>query len=106
SLLAAARGEPVPEDGYKGQYIEDVAQAVLKARPDALSSPDPQAIFRAEGLRLMLEEIETSLADFGVHFDVFFSESDLHRRGELQAALDRLRAEGHVYEADGAVWLR
>ena len=67
---------------------------------------DAQAIFRAEGVALMFDEIKTSLADFGVHFDVYFAEKDLHDKGELTVALARLRQMGHVYEADGATWIR
>jgi arginyl-tRNA synthetase len=106
SLLAAAKGEPTPEDGYGGAYINDIAQAVLAKRPDTLGTSDPQEIFRVEGVALMLDEIKESLAQFGVRFDRYFSEKDLHDRGELQKALDRLRAQGHVYEAEGATWLR
>ena len=54
----------------------------------------------------MFAEIRQSLAEFGVHFDIYFNEKDLHDRGELRAALDRLREQGHVFEADGATWLR
>jgi arginyl-tRNA synthetase len=103
SLLAAARGEPVPEDGYAGAYIGEIADAVLARRPDALGSLE---IFRAEGIALMFEEIKRSLAEFGTEFDVFFNEKDLHERGDLEAAVARFRAQGHVYEADGATWLR
>jgi arginyl-tRNA synthetase len=106
SLFAAAKGEPTPEDGYGGAYIGDIAQAVLAKRPDALSTPDPQEIFRVEGIALMFDEIKESLGQFGVHFDRYFNEKDLHNRGELQQALDRLTDQGHVYEADGATWLR
>ena len=54
----------------------------------------------------MFAEIRASLAEFGVQFDTYFNEKDLHDRGELQEALDRLRAQGHVFESDGATWLR
>jgi len=106
SLLAAARNEPTPEDGYGGAYIADIAQAVLAKRPDALSAADPREVFRVEGVALMLDEIKESLEQFGVHFDRYFSEKDLHDRGELAAALDKLKKEGHVYDKDGATWLR
>jgi arginyl-tRNA synthetase len=106
SLLAAAKGEPAPEGGYAGAYIHDIASAVLAKRPDTLSAPDPQEVFRVEGIALMFDEIKESLARFGVHFDTYFNEKDLHDRGELQQALDRLTAQGRVYEADGATWLR
>jgi arginyl-tRNA synthetase len=108
SLLAAARGESIPEDGYAGEYITDIAAAVLKKHPDAATLPDKEAheVFRVEGVALMFDEIKSSLAGFGVRFDVYFNEKDLHTRGELDAALVRLREQGHLYERDGALWLR
>jgi arginyl-tRNA synthetase len=108
SLLAAARGEQAPEDGYGGAYVADIAAAVVAKVPDVpgLPVPEAQEVFRVEGVELMLSEIKQSLTDFGVHFDRYFSEKELHDRGELDVALARLRDEGHVYEADGAVWLR
>jgi arginyl-tRNA synthetase len=108
SLLAAARGQEAPEDGYGGAYISDIASAVVRRRPDVLSQDDAQAqdVFRVEGVALMFDEIKKSLTDFGVTFDVYFNEKDLHDRGELDLALERLTAQGHVYEADGAIWLR
>ena len=108
SLLAAARGKPTPEDGYGGAYIGEIAAAVVEADPTVLDLPDDQAaaVFRRDGMALMFAEIRKSLADFGVHFDVYFNEKDLHDKGELKAALARLREQGHVYEDDGATWLR
>ncbi|MEV0274002.1 arginine--tRNA ligase [Hamadaea sp. NPDC050747] len=106
SLLASAKGEEVPEDGYVGAYITEIAQTVVAKRPDVLEAEDPQEIFRVEGVQLMFEQIKESLAQFGTHFDVYFNEKDLHDRGELDHALERLRAQGHTFEADGAVWLR
>jgi arginyl-tRNA synthetase len=106
SLLAAARGEPTPEGGYGGAYIGEIAAAVVAKHPDVVERSDAQEVFRVEGVALMLDEIKSSLADFGVHFDTYFSEKTLHDRGELDLALERLRAEGHVYESEGAVWLR
>lgn len=108
SLLCAARGQPVPEDGYAGSYIADIATAVVAKHPEAPGLPDDEAqeLFRVDGVALMFDEIKASLAAFGVHFDVYFNEKDLHDRGELDHALQRLREQGHVFEADGAVWLR
>ncbi len=108
SLLAAARRLPAPEDGYAGAYIDEIARAVMQRRPDVLELDDDaaQEVFRVEGVELMFAEIKSSLADFGVSFDVYFNEKDLHEKGELHAALKRLRDQGHVYESDGAVWLR
>jgi arginyl-tRNA synthetase len=108
SLLAAARSQAPPEDGYVGEYIGEIAAAVLTKHPDLLGRPDSAAreVFRSEGVALMFDEIKTSLADFGVHFDVYFAEQELHDRDELSSALARLRQSGHVYEADGATWVR
>jgi arginyl-tRNA synthetase len=108
SLLAAARHEPPPPDSYAGEYVGEIAEMVVKEHPSVLGQPGEQALetFRSAGVALMLAEIRESLADFGVRFDVYFNESDLHDRGELDAALDRLTASGHVYQADGATWVR
>ena len=106
SLLAAARGEPAPEDGYGGAYVGDIARAVLADVPDALEQDDPQEVFRREGVERMFSEIRSSLHDFGVDFDVYFHENSLHESGAVSRAVERLRSLGRIYEADGAVWLR
>jgi arginyl-tRNA synthetase len=108
SLLAAARRQAAPDGGYAGEYVAEIAEAVLAKHPDVLGRPDADArqVFRSEGVALMFDEIKTSLADFGVHFDAYFAEQELHDRGELDAALDRLRQSGRVYEAEGATWVR
>ncbi len=108
SLLAAARHQPVPHDGYIGDYINEIAETIVKNHPDVLGLPDTEAtdIFRSEGVALMFAEIKESLANFGVRFDVYFAEKDLRDRGELGAALEKLRQSGHVYEADDATWVR
>ncbi|CCH21046.1 arginine--tRNA ligase [Micromonospora lupini] len=108
SLLAAAKGEPAPEDGYGGAYIAEIATEVQSRRPEVRSLDDDaaQEVFRVEGVALMFDEIRSSLRDFGVEFDTYFNEKDLHDRGELDLALARLREQGHLYEAEGATWLR
>ena len=108
SLLAAAQGRPGPDDGYNGAYIGDIAQSVLDRRPDVLELPEAEAqeVFRVEGVDLMFDEIKGSLAEFGVVFDVYFNEKDLHDSGEIDEALKRLLDAGNVYEKDGASWLR
>jgi arginyl-tRNA synthetase len=105
SLLAAARGEPVPADGYQGDYITELAGAITARQPGAAADPDALRLFAAAGVELMFAEIKSSLASIGVEFDVYFSERTLHERGELAAAVDRLDSLGHVYRADGAVWV-
>ena len=108
SLQAAANGKPAPEDGYVGEYIGDIATEIVKERPDVTGLPDDEQleVFRETGLRLMIAQIKQSTEDFGTHFDVWFSEQSLHDSGAVDRALDRLREQGHVFEKDGAVWLR
>ena len=108
SLLAGAQGRAVPEDGYAGSYIGEIAAQVIEAEPGLLDRPDDEQlrVFRARGVELMVADIRRTLEAFGVHFDVFFSETSLHESGALEKAVARLRQEGHVYESDGAVWLR
>jgi len=106
SLVARARGQAVPEDGYGGAYIEDIATSVLQRVPDALDQDDPQEVFRRQGVELMFAEIKQSLHDFGVDFDVYFHENTLHASGAVEHAIERLRELGHLYEKDGALWLR
>ncbi len=106
SLLASAKGEPAPEDGYGGEYIHEITARVLADHPDALSAEDPQEVFRSVGVELMFAEIKKSLHEFGVDFDVYFHENHLHESGAVEHAIDRLRNLGRIYEKDGAVWLR
>jgi len=108
SLLAAARHESPPDDGYAGEYISKIAGTLVKQHPGLLDLPRQQSLetFRSGGVALMVDEISASLAGFGVRFDVYFNEKDLRERGELDAALARLRQSGHAYQADGATWVR
>ena len=109
SLLARARGEAAPEDGYGGAYIQEIADRVLaETATDILSLPEDEAqeAFRAAGVDLMFGEIRESLHDFGVDFDVYFHENSLYESGAVQKAISRLRELGHIFEDDGAIWLR
>ncbi|WP_354642323.1 arginine--tRNA ligase [Kitasatospora camelliae] len=108
SLQAAANGKPVPEGGYVGEYIVDIAKAITDGVPGVLDlSEDEQLqVFRTEGLKLMVAEIKRSMEEFGVHFDTYFSEKTLHESGAVEQAIDRLREQGHVFDQDGAIWLR
>jgi arginyl-tRNA synthetase len=114
SILAAAKGEPTPEKGYPGAYIGELAKHVLEKVPNLTELPLDEAIPLARDLGYLqqLEEIKESLERFHVHFDVYFSERTLHAvdpetgRSLINDAADRLRAQGHVYEADDAVWVR
>jgi arginyl-tRNA synthetase len=108
SVLASAKGEPTPEGGYPGAYIDDLAAQALAARPDLLELPADEALAAARTVAYdaQLQDIKDTLADFGVHFDVWFSEAGLHASGAVEQAVDRLRAQGHVFDEGGAIWLR
>lgn len=108
SLMASANGRPVPEDGYVGEYINDIAADIVAAEPDVLGKAEDEQkkVFTAVGLRLMVAEIQRSMEEFGAHFDVWFSEKSLHESGAVEKAIERLRAQGHVYDDGGAIWLR
>ena len=108
SLIAAAKDEPTPEDGYAGSYIADIAAQVLAKEPDALSLPDGEMreTFRAIGVDLMFTHIKGSLHDFGTDFDVYTHEDSMHSSGRVEQAIARLRETGKIYEKAGAVWLR
>ena len=108
SLVAAAKGEPTPEDGYGGDYIRDIAQAVVEKHPHALegSEAEVQETFRAVGVEMMFAQIKASLHDFGVDFDVYFHENSLFESGAVDKAIATLKDNGNLYEADGAWWLR
>ncbi|RRR44276.1 arginine--tRNA ligase [Mycolicibacter terrae] len=106
SLIAAAKGEPAPEDGYAGAYITDIAAQIQAKVPNALNSPDAQETFRSIGVDLMFAHIKESLHEFGTDFDVYTHEDSMHTSGRVDQAIERLRANGNIYEKDGATWLR
>jgi arginyl-tRNA synthetase len=108
SLVAHAHGDPVPEDGYHGEYVADVAAAIVRERPEIVDLPaeEQRAAFRAAGLEHQLAEQREQLAAFRTRFDVWTSEAALHESGKVAHALEVLRAQGHTYEADGALWMR
>jgi len=108
SLIAAAKGEPPPEDGYAGTYLSDVAAEVLRREPSALSLPDDERaeVFRKIGVNLMFDEIKADLHNFRTDFDVYFHEDSLHRSGAVAELVEQLKEKGHLYFADHAWWLR
>jgi arginyl-tRNA synthetase len=108
SLIAAAKGEPTPPDGYAGTYITDIAARVLQKAPDALSLPEAEMCdtFREIGVDLMFTHIKESLHEFGTDFDVYTHEDSMHNSGLVEQAIARLRETGNIYEKDGATWLR
>jgi arginyl-tRNA synthetase len=108
SLVAAAHGQPAPEDGYAGTYIADIAATVLQQVPDATSLPadQEQETFRSIGVDLMFTHIKDSLHQFGTDFDVYTHEDSMHTSGRVDEAIAQLRTTGNIYEKDGATWLR
>ncbi|RVW05936.1 arginine--tRNA ligase [Rhodococcus spongiicola] len=108
SLIAAAKGEAAPEDGYAGAYIVDIATEVQKQAPGALELPDAERheTFRSIGVELMFAHIKRTLHEFGVDFDVYFHEYSLFESGAVTKAVETLKDSGSLYHEDGAWWLR
>ena len=102
SVQAAAQGKPIPEDGYQGDYIKDLAADVVAQNPGITSSDD----FREAAYQLQLAQQQGVLQTFNTHFDIWFSERSLHESGAVEHGMQKLREQGHVFESDGAVWLR
>ncbi|MCI1261710.1 MAG: arginine--tRNA ligase [Tetrasphaera jenkinsii] len=108
SVLAKLRGEPAPEGGYDGEYVEALAEAVRAAHPDILDLPADEALNAAWDVAypIQLAQIQDTLERFHVDFDVWFSERALHDAGAVEQAVARLREQGHVFDNEGAIWLR
>lgn len=108
SLRAAARGEARPEEGYQGAYINELAALILAQHPEYKALDEDAGIpaFREAGYALQLQQQKDVLENFGTHFDVWFSERSLHAGDALSKALETLTSQGHVFEAEGATWLR
>ena len=108
SIRAAALNQPRPEAGYHGEYIEDLANQIQKSNPDLVSLPESESIaaFRDAGYKLQLAQQNKVLDNFGTHFDVWFSEKALYENNFFDHSLNKLREQGHVYELEGAIWLR
>jgi arginyl-tRNA synthetase len=108
SIIASALGEPKPEDGYAGAYVDDLAKAVEAASPGifALPADERRTAVRAKGYEIQLAEQQAQLDSFNTHFDVWFSELSLHESGSVPETLQRLKDLGHVFEDGGALWMR
>ena len=108
SVQAAALGQPIPEDGYKGEYIADLAKEVLAQNPAITALADEMRLieFRESAYQLQLKDQQRVLDTFNTHFDVWFSERSLHDGGSVEHGVEKLRSQGHVFEVDGATWLR
>ena len=108
SVAAVAQGQPVPEDGYHGAYIADLAARIVAEHPEFLDLPEQERLvaFREAAYELQLAQQQQVLDLFRSHFDVWYSERSLHESGAVERGMQRLREQGHVFELDGAVWLR
>lgn len=102
SVQAAATGQPIPEDGYQGNYITELAKEVLAANPNIATAEE----FREAAYKVQLAQQQRVLETFHTSFDVWFSERSLHESGAVEHGLEKLRSQGHVFEEAGAVWLR
>ena len=102
SVQAVAQGRPVPEDGYQGGYVADLAAEVVASNPGITSAED----FREAAYKVQLNQQKSVLDTFNTHFDVWFSERTLHESGSVEHGMQKLREQGHIFESEGAVWLR
>ncbi len=108
SLEAAALGQPIPDDGYHGAYVQDLARQVVADNPAILDLPAQERVvaFREAGYALQLREQQEQLDAFRTHFDVWFSERSLHENDAVVENIEKLRGQGHLFEEDGALWMR
>ena len=108
SLEARALGTEVPEGGYQGAYVDELAQQIVAADPGIVGLPADERLvaFREAGYALQLQQQKDTLDGFNTHFDVWYSERTLHSSGAVDRGFEKLREQGHMFEADGAVWLR
>ena len=108
SLEASAMGNPIPEDGYQGDYIQDLAAQIVASDSSIKNLPDTKRLveFRERGYGLQLAQQQRVLNAFGTHFDIWFSERSLHDAGSVEHGIEVLRKQGHVFENENATWLR
>ena len=108
SVQAAALGKEIPEDGYHGQYIKELASEIVSWNPSILSLPEEEQFvaFREAAYELQLKQQQNVLDNFKTHFDVWTSERRLHDSGAVEKGLEVLKKHGHLFEQDGALWLR
>jgi len=108
SVEAAALGQPIPEDGYQGGYISDLAEVVVKENPGIkeLAAETRHESFREAAYKVQLAQQQGVLDTFKTHFDIWFSERSLHEAGAVEHAIEKLRTQGHIFDSEGAIWLR
>ncbi len=98
--------EPFPQDGYKGSYVTDIAKEFKKKRGKKHLNTADIKVFREFGLRWILNDIKKDLKEFGVRFDVWYSQRGLRRSGKIQKAIAILKDKGYIYEKENAVWFK
>ena len=108
SVEAAALSQPIPEDGYQGDYINDLADVVVKENPGIkeLAADVRHESFREAAYKVQLAQQQGVLDTFKTHFEVWFSERSLHEAGAVEHAIEKLRTQGHIFDSEGAIWLR
>ena len=108
SVLCSATGQPIPEDGYHGAYISTLAEEVVALNPGILDLPESERLeaFREAAYEVQLKDQQRTLELFNTKFDVWYSERTLHSSGAVERGFEKLRAEGHTFDQDGAFWLR
>ena len=108
SVKAAALGEAIPEDGYHGAYIPELAKQVVSQNPGITELPEPQRseAFRDAAYELQLADQKRVLDNFNTHFDVWYSEKSLHTSGAVDRGFEKLKSQGHMFVEEGATWLR
>ena len=105
STQARVRGAEIPEGGYHGEYIKEIAERYVAEHPEDRTASDTAKV-RAFAVQELRKEQDRDLQAFGVKFDVYFLESSLYREGKVEETIDGLKKAGHTYEKDGALWLR
>ena len=108
SVKAAALGQPIPEGGYHGAYIPELAKQIVEQNPQILDLPEPQRseAFRDNAYELQLTDQKRVLDNFNTHFDVWYSEKSLHTSGAVDRGFEKLKTQGHMFVEGGATWLR
>ncbi len=108
SIRAAVLGIPRPEDGYQGEYIAELGKLIDAQHPEFRNLSEAEAViaYREAGYALQLQQQKDVLGNFGTHFDIWFSERSLHESDAWEKSLAKLKSQGHVYENEGAIWLR
>ena len=108
SVKAAALGQLIPEGGYHGAYIPELAKQIVKDNPQILDLPEPQRseAFRDNAYELQLTDQKRVLDNFNTHFDVWYSEKSLHTSGAVDRGFEKLKTQGHMFVEGGATWLR